>query len=77
MVILYIKSSTAQHTDSKGESEHAPGKDVDLMLLGDKMAIRPLFRYIKGTQRFEESHGNVELPEEEEPGAEGEPEEWG
>ncbi|PPQ81891.1 LOW QUALITY PROTEIN: hypothetical protein CVT26_014322 [Gymnopilus dilepis] len=38
-------------------------KDVDLTLLANKENLRHLFKYVKDTGRFNETHGDVEIPE--------------
>ncbi|PPQ86788.1 hypothetical protein CVT26_004037, partial [Gymnopilus dilepis] len=63
-VIRFLKQCPAYQRQRR-QLKHSIGheRDVDLTLLADKDNIRHLFKYIKDTGRFNETHGDVEIPE--------------
>jgi hypothetical protein len=62
--IKYCKAFKDQRRQLK--TDIGPDKDIGLELLGDIQTIRHILKYITSTKRFEESHGNVDIPEREE-----------
>ncbi|KAF8960030.1 hypothetical protein BDZ97DRAFT_1761002 [Flammula alnicola] len=62
-VIHYIKYCTAYKDQRQRlKRDIGPENDVGIELLGDKDNIRHLFKYVKDTGCFTDSHGDLEMP---------------
>lgn len=66
-VIHYLKTCRKFHRQRHQlKRELGAGTEINVEILADEKAIRPLFKYIESTRRFKGSHGDLGLPTEQE-----------